>query len=117
MSCVSVVYYEEHSRVRKTEPKKKSVASLVNFPGVFCVREPNSDYYVTHQAIVISSWRVMIEELEKEGYSISQVSRVTGVSRRTVQRWFNGTEEIPGYLVFSKVLHLYCYSKKRSKPT
>jgi transcriptional regulator with XRE-family HTH domain len=65
--------------------------------------------------VIVSSWRRMIQELEEEGFTITQVSDLTGVPRRTVQRWFNGTEEMPGYALFCKVLYLYCFYKMRER--
>lgn len=66
--------------------------------------------------IVVQSWRSMLEELIEAGCSITKVSYLTGISRRSIQRWFQSEEEIPShYKLFTAVLALYCYYKQTGK--
>lgn len=105
------IHYEEMPHVKKWTYTQNKVSSLVNFPRVFRVRDSGYRPPRCEKEVILDSWRDMLKELEAGGYSVTRVSRATGVPRRTVQRWFNGDEEIPGYFLFSKVLYLYCYYK------
>ncbi|MFI4955295.1 MAG: helix-turn-helix domain-containing protein [Gammaproteobacteria bacterium] len=76
------------------------------------VAEPSGQYGQALQHVIVNNWRSMLEELVEAGYSITKVSDLTGISRRSVQRWFNGTEDMPAqHKLFAAVLALYCYYK------
>lgn len=63
--------------------------------------------------VVVNNWRDMINILKDEGYTVTKVSRVTGVPRRSVQRWFNGAYEFPNLKLFAGVLYIYCHIMKK----
>ncbi len=59
--------------------------------------------------VVMKSWHEMLEAIMAEGYSLSAIARISGINRRSLQRWFNGEETLPDYTVFTCILYLYCY--------
>jgi AraC-like DNA-binding protein len=61
--------------------------------------------------VTISNWRVMIEELLLAGYSLTKIAKLIGMSRRSVQRWFNNPEEIASPRLFAGILYLYCHHR------
>lgn len=62
--------------------------------------------------IKLPSWRHMINELIAAGYTPMKVAEMTGISQRTVQRWFYGRAELTHHKLFSQVLYLYCHHQK-----
>ena len=78
------------------------------------VAEPTENYFTPPKGVVIDGWRSMLEELKKAGFSVTKISKMTGIPTRTVRRWFYGEEkEIPHHRLFLRVLRLYCCYKNK----
>ncbi len=94
-------FIEAYSSILGVKPSYIQTSRVAIFP-----------YGYLFTGVTVGSWRSMIEELIAAGYTISKVASLTGVSRRVVQRWFNGTQEVPAqYKLFAGVLALYCFHK------
>jgi hypothetical protein len=59
--------------------------------------------------VVMKSWHEMLKAIMEQGYSLSEIARISGINRRSLQRWFNGEETLPDYTVFTRILYLYCH--------
>jgi hypothetical protein len=118
MNAESAIYKHslKYSSVRLSaclgfHPSKRIYDSVHISPRLVRVAEPSVHYGFLPGGVVLNSWRSMTDELLAAGYSITKISQLTGVPRRTVQRWFEG-EDIPNHpRLFSRVLNLYCYYK------
>lgn len=71
----------------------------------------SDENHFAQQRIELPNWRAMLTELLEAGYSITRIARLTGMQRRSVQRWFTSEQELPNRRLFAHILHLYCYYK------
>ncbi len=65
--------------------------------------------FMYKKSITISDWRDMLVEIREAGYTLREISRVTGVSRTTLDRWSKSDKELPHHYLFSKMLYFYSH--------
>lgn len=64
--------------------------------------------YKNKRPIVIPNWYEMVIELKKAGYTIKEISKITGTSKTSMMRWLK-EKKPPSYHIFSKILFFYSY--------
>ena len=81
---------------------------------------PEKDFKVcaaitSRSPLMINTWDKMLEEVVRQGYSLSKIAKITGISRSVLLRWKNSDKELPSYRIFQRILYFYCFLKYRKQ--
>lgn len=66
--------------------------------------------FAASSGIIFKDLQEMLKVIAAHGYTMNEIAKIIGVSRRVLARWFNdASQNIPKNTAFSCVLYLYCY--------